>query len=71
MFGHDTRVGVQGWNKHLLSTGARSGLVYNHDVRIAQHKVAELVSHTAEVCGLEWRSDGSQLGEAANYCFLA
>ena len=34
--------------------------------RIAQHKVAELVSHTAEVCGLEWRSDGSQLATGGN-----
>ncbi|KAI0881218.1 WD domain-containing protein [Annulohypoxylon maeteangense] len=66
MFGHDTRVGVMGWNKHLLSTGARSGLVYNHDVRIAEHKVAELVSHTSEVCGLEWRSDGAQLATGGN-----
>lgn len=66
MFGHDTRVGVMGWNKHLLSTGARSGLVYNHDVRIAEHKVAELVSHTSEVCGLEWRSDGTQLATGGN-----
>ncbi|KAF2735741.1 meiosis-specific APC/C activator protein AMA1 [Polyplosphaeria fusca] len=66
MFGHETRVGVQGWNKHILSTGARSGLVYNHDVRIAQHKVAELVSHTGEVCGLEWRADGAQLATGAN-----
>ncbi|KAI0837614.1 WD domain-containing protein [Hypoxylon sp. FL0890] len=66
MFGHDTRVGVMGWNKYLLSTGARSGLVYNHDVRIAEHKVAELVSHTSEVCGLEWRSDGAQLATGGN-----
>jgi cell division cycle protein 20 (cofactor of APC complex) len=66
MFGHDTRVGVMGWNKHILSTGARSGLVFNHDVRIAQHKVAELVSHTGEVCGLEWRADGAQLATGAN-----
>lgn len=66
MFGHDTRVGVMGWDKHLLSTGARSGLVYNHDVRIAEHKVAELVSHTSEVCGLEWRSDGQQLATGGN-----
>ncbi|KAM0329364.1 hypothetical protein ACHAQA_004670 [Verticillium albo-atrum] len=66
MFGHDTRVGVMGWNKHLLSTGARSGLVYNHDVRIAEHKIAELVSHTSEVCGLEWRSDGAQLATGGN-----
>jgi cell division cycle protein 20 (cofactor of APC complex) len=66
MHGHDTRVGVMGWNKHLLSTGARSGLVFNHDVRIAEHKVAELVSHTSEVCGLEWRSDGAQLATGGN-----
>lgn len=66
MHGHETRVGVMGWNKHILSTGARSGLVYNHDVRIAQHKVAELVSHTSEVCGLEWRSDGAQLATGGN-----
>jgi cell division cycle protein 20 (cofactor of APC complex) len=66
MFGHETRVGVMGWNKHILSTGARSGLVYNHDVRIAQHKIAELVSHTGEVCGLEWRGDGAQLATGGN-----
>ena len=66
MFGHDSRVGAMGWSKHTLSTGARSGLVYNHDVRIAQHKVAELVSHTSEVCGLEWRPDGAQLATGGN-----
>ncbi|KAN0068655.1 WD40-repeat-containing domain protein [Elaphomyces granulatus] len=66
MYGHDTRVGVMGWSKHTLSTGARSGLIFNHDVRIAQHKIAELVSHTSEVCGLEWRSDGAQLATGGN-----
>ncbi|KAF2751560.1 WD40 repeat-like protein [Sporormia fimetaria CBS 119925] len=66
MYGHETRVGVMGWNKHILSTGARSGLVFNHDVRIAEHKVAELVSHTGEVCGLEWRADGAQLATGGN-----
>ncbi|RDA92908.1 hypothetical protein CP533_3884 [Ophiocordyceps camponoti-saundersi (nom. inval.)] len=66
MFGHDTRVGVMGWSKHTLSTGARSGLVFNHDVRVKEHKVAELVSHTSEVCGLEWRSDGQQLATGGN-----
>ncbi|EME83183.1 uncharacterized protein MYCFIDRAFT_60989 [Pseudocercospora fijiensis CIRAD86] len=66
MYGHDSRVSVMGWNKHILSTGARSGLVYNHDVRVAQHKIAELISHTSEVCGLEWRPDGAQLATGGN-----
>lgn len=66
MYGHDTRVGAMGWSKHVLSSGARSGLVFNHDVRIAQHKIAELASHAGEVCGLEWRSDGAQLATGGN-----
>jgi cell division cycle protein 20 (cofactor of APC complex) len=66
MTGHDTRVGVMSWNKATLSTGSRSGNIFNHDVRIAEHKTAELLSHTSEVCGLEWRADGAQLASGGN-----
>ncbi|EON69444.1 hypothetical protein W97_08704 [Coniosporium apollinis CBS 100218] len=66
MNGHEERVGVMGWNKHLLSTGDRKGQVFNHDVRIRQHKIADLVSHTLEVCGLEWRADGARLATGGN-----
>jgi cell division cycle protein 20 (cofactor of APC complex) len=66
MSGHDSRVAVMSWNKHTLSTGSRSGNIFNHDVRIAQHKTAELLSHTSEVCGLEWRADGAQLASGGN-----
>jgi cell division cycle protein 20 (cofactor of APC complex) len=66
MSGHDSRVAVQAWNKHTLTTGSRSGNIFNHDVRIAQHKTAELLHHTSEVCGLEWRPDGAQLASGAN-----
>lgn len=66
MFGHESRVGVMSWSKHTLSTGARSGLIFNHDVRIAKHKTAELSCHTSEVCGLEWRADGAQLASGGN-----
>lgn len=66
MHGHQSRVGVMGWNKHLLSTGDRSGLIINHDVRVADHNVAELSGHTHEVCGLEWRSDGQMLASGGN-----
>lgn len=66
MTGHESRVAAMSWNKATLSTGSRSGAIFNHDVRIAQHKTAELLSHTSEVCGLEWRSDGAQLASGAN-----
>ncbi|KAI5785847.1 WD40-repeat-containing domain protein [Geopyxis carbonaria] len=66
MTGHETRVGVMSWNRATLTTGSRSGAIFNHDVRIAEHKTAELLSHTAEVCGLEWRSDGAQLASGGN-----
>jgi cell division cycle 20, cofactor of APC complex len=63
---HGISANLTGWNKHILSTGARNGWIFNHDVRVAQHKVAELECHTGEVCGLEWRSDGSQLAAGGN-----
>ncbi|KAF1808841.1 cell division cycle protein Cdc20 [Eremomyces bilateralis CBS 781.70] len=66
MYGHESRVSVQAWSKHVLSTGARNGWLFNHDVRIAQHKIADLESHTGEVCGLDWRADGAQLASGGN-----
>lgn len=66
MAGHRARVGVMSWDKHLLSSGCRDGSIWNHDVRIADHKVSEFNNHSAEVCGMEWRSDGSQLASGGN-----
>lgn len=66
MTGHSSRVGVMSWDKHILSSGCRDGSIWNHDVRIAEHKVSEFNNHVAEVCGLEWRSDGSQLASGGN-----
>ncbi|KAF9436217.1 ubiquitin-protein transferase activating protein [Entomortierella beljakovae] len=66
MSGHLARVGVLGWDKHILSSGCRDGSIWNHDVRIQNHKVAELLGHTNEVCGLTWRADGQQLASGGN-----
>jgi cell division cycle protein 20 (cofactor of APC complex) len=66
MKGHTSRVGVLSWDQHILSSGARDGSIWNHDVRIAKHKVAELLGHTAEVCGLQWRPDGNMLASGGN-----
>lgn len=66
MFGHDSRVSAMAWNKHLLTTGSRTGPLHTHDVRIAQHHTQTLSAHTGEVCGLEWRQDGAQLASGGN-----
>ena len=66
MRGHRSRVGVASWNRELLTTGDRSGLIFNHDVRLADHHVATLDTHAGEVCGLEWRSDGQHLASGGN-----
>ncbi|KAI7828163.1 quinon protein alcohol dehydrogenase-like superfamily [Gamsiella multidivaricata] len=66
MTGHVARVGVLAWDKHILSSGCRDGSIWNHDVRIQNHKVAELINHTNEVCGLVWRADGQQLASGGN-----
>lgn len=66
MSGHTARVGVMAWNKHILTSGCRDGSIWNHDVRKPNHKAGQFVNHTAEVCGLEWRSDGQQLASGGN-----
>ncbi|KAI9014056.1 WD40-repeat-containing domain protein [Hyaloraphidium curvatum] len=66
MGGHVARVGVLSWRDHLLSSGCRDGSIFNHDVRVANHKVAELLAHTSEVCGLKWRPDGAFLASGGN-----
>lgn len=66
MGGRSARVGVMAWDKHILSAGGRDGNIWHHDVRVQQHKVAELNGHSAEVCGLAWRSDGLQLASGGN-----
>lgn len=66
MQGHTARVGVMSWDRHILSSGSRDGAIHNHDVRIREHKVSEFLEHRAEVCGLDWRADGSQLASGGN-----
>ncbi|KAG0251139.1 ubiquitin-protein transferase activating protein [Mortierella polycephala] len=66
MAGHVSRVSVLSWDKHILSSGCRDGSIWNHDVRVQNHKVAELLNHTNEVCGLTWKSDGQQLASGGN-----
>lgn len=66
MVGQYSRVGSLSWDKHLVSSGARDGTIWHHDVRVARHKVAELKAHEDEVCGLKWRWDGLALASGGN-----
>lgn len=66
MDGHSERVGALAWNRHILSSGSRDTRIVNHDVRVAQHKVATLRSHTQEVCGLQWNKEGDTLASGGN-----
>lgn len=66
MEGHAARVGSLAWNTHILSSGSRSGAIHQHDVRVAAHHIGSLVSHTQEVCGLQWSPDGKLLASGGN-----
>jgi cell division cycle protein 20 (cofactor of APC complex) len=66
MKGHRTRVGTLAWYGSTLTSGSRDGSIWQHDVRVPQHKVAELQSHTSDVCGLAWRNDGQMLVSGGN-----
>ncbi len=56
--GHDSRVGSMCWNGALLTTGCKSGVILNNDVRVADAVIGSLEGHTQEVCGLKWSPDG-------------
>lgn len=66
MGGHNARIPSMSWNGHILSSGCKDGSIWHHDVRVSKHKVMELQGHTAEVCGLTWRSDGQFLASGGN-----
>ncbi|KZV93277.1 WD40 repeat-like protein [Exidia glandulosa HHB12029] len=66
MSGHQGQVAVLSWNGHVLSSGCGDGSIWHHDVRVARHKVQELLGHTGEVCGMKWRPDGELLASGGN-----
>uniref|UniRef100_W5LJ72 Cell division cycle 20 homolog n=1 Tax=Astyanax mexicanus TaxID=7994 RepID=W5LJ72_ASTMX len=66
MDGHRARVGCLSWNDHILSSGSRSGLIHQHDVRVADHHLSTLRGHAQEVCGLTWSPDGRYLASGGN-----
>lgn len=67
MDGHTDRIGAMAWNRHILTSGSRDSNIIHHDVRIAQHKIAQLSNgHQQEVCGLAWSPDGETLASGAN-----
>ncbi|KAF8185036.1 WD40 repeat-like protein [Mycena galopus ATCC 62051] len=66
MAGHQAQVAVLSWWQHLLSSGCGDGSVWHHDVRAPRHKVMELLGHSGEVCGLQWRKDGELIASGGN-----
>ena len=66
MDGHASRVGALAWNGHILSSGSRDTSIINHDVRVRDHCVGKMNTHTQEVCGLAWSPDGQYLASGAN-----
>jgi cell division cycle protein 20 (cofactor of APC complex) len=66
MPGHQAQIATLSWNAHVLTSGCGDGSIWHHDVRVARHKVMELLGHTGEVCGLQWRQDGELLASGGN-----
>lgn len=50
----------------VLHSGSRSGLIHQHDVRVADHHIFTFGGHTQEVCGLTWSPDGKYLASGGN-----
>lgn len=66
MTGHQGRIAAMDWNEHLLTSGSKTGVIFNSDVRIQDHCVSQLRGHSQEVCGLKWSPDGRLLASGGN-----
>jgi cell division cycle 20, cofactor of APC complex len=66
MGGHQAQIAALSWHGHILSSACGDGSIWHHDVRVARHKVMELLGHNGEVCGLTWRADGELLASGGN-----
>ncbi len=66
MYGRQAQVASMSWCQHILSSGCQDGAIWNHDVRIANHKTMELIGHNGEVCGLQWKPDGEMIASGGN-----
>ena len=64
--GHAARVGALAWNGAICSSGGKDCKIFNHDVRVREHIVAEYEGHQQEVCGLKWAPSGAQLASGGN-----
>lgn len=53
-------------SSNVHPSGSRSGLIHQHDVRVADHHLCTLRGHTQEVCGLTWSPDGRYLASGGN-----
>jgi cell division cycle protein 20 (cofactor of APC complex) len=60
MGGHQTQIAALGWHGHILSLVCGDGSIWHHDVRVARHKLMELLGH--EVCGLKPKVRGASPG---------
>jgi len=62
----ECRVPCLAWNKWNLTSGSRSGVLQQSDVRVQQHVVSRIQAHSQEICGLAWSPDGRQLASGGN-----
>lgn len=60
------RVSCQSWNSYLLSNGTKDGIIFNHDVRIANSLIGQFEGHSLEICGLKWSPNGRYLASGGN-----
>lgn len=61
------RIASHAWSLHVLTAGLKEGTISHSDVRVSSHLTGKRENtHVAEICGLEYRSDGQQFCSGGN-----
>jgi hypothetical protein len=78
MGGHQAQVATLSWNGHVLTSGCHDGSIWHHDVRVAKHKVQELLGlwslmarRRRASCERRQRQRGEHLGcpDECGWCY--
>ncbi|ANQ06997.1 Uncharacterized protein PCOAH_00014380 [Plasmodium coatneyi] len=63
---HKRRVGSLAWYYDTLTTGSKDNKIVCSDIRCKDSSYAQLISHSSEVCGLQWNYKTKQLASGSN-----
>jgi len=63
---HQSHVTSLAWNEDILTSGSRSGNIYNFDIRSSMHKISSFDFHKSAICTIKWSPNNQYFASGGN-----